>query len=70
MAGVLPVRGHGYSMAPGAWGPSGLDYTAIPSTAKMIGIKRRGLEEAFPDLRAMENEALGVMAEAAEQSNN
>lgn len=50
----------------GPAGPSGLDYTAIPGTAKMIGIKRRALEEVFPDLRVMENEALAVMADAAE----
>lgn len=32
----------------------------------MIGIKRSGLEEAFPDLRVMESEALSVMTERAE----
>ncbi|MCE7762948.1 hypothetical protein GQL56_09875 [Pseudomonas putida] len=49
----------------GAAGPSGLDYAAIPGTAKMIGLNRSELFEAFTDLRAMENEALAVMAEAA-----
>ncbi|WP_323615246.1 DUF1799 domain-containing protein [Pseudomonas putida] len=49
----------------GPGGPSGLDYTAIPGTAKMIGLKRGELSEVFTDLRVMENEALAVMAEAA-----
>lgn len=50
----------------GQGGPSGLDYTAIPAVASMLGIKRRELTEIFPDLRIMEHEALGVMAEAME----
>ncbi|WP_442965128.1 DUF1799 domain-containing protein [Pseudomonas sp. ESBL1] len=50
----------------GPGGPSGLDYSAIPSTAKMIGLKHRELSEAFNDLRVMENEALALMTEAAE----
>ncbi|SPO56184.1 conserved protein of unknown function [Pseudomonas sp. JV551A1] len=44
-------------------GPSGLDYTAIPATASMLGIKRRDLNDIFPDLRVMEVEALAVMTE-------
>ncbi|QJQ23342.1 DUF1799 domain-containing protein [Pseudomonas sp. SK] len=47
-------------------GPSGLDYTAIPATASMLGIKRRNLTDIFPDLRVMEVEALAVMAESME----
>lgn len=47
-------------------GPSGLDYTAIPATASMLGIKRRDLADIFPDLRIMEVEALAVMAESVE----
>lgn len=50
----------------GNGGPSGLDYTAIPDTAKMIGLKRSDLSAAFQDLRVMENEALAVMAQAAD----
>lgn len=50
----------------GNGGPSGLDYASIPDTAKMIGLKRRELSEAFHDLRVMESEALAVMAERAE----
>ena len=47
-------------------GPSGLDYTAIPATAAMLGIKRRDLTDIFPDLRVMEVEALAVLAESME----
>lgn len=50
----------------GTGGPSGLDYTAIPATASMLGIKRRDLADIFPDLRIMEVEALAVMAESVE----
>ncbi|MDZ5602602.1 DUF1799 domain-containing protein [Pseudomonas sp. RP23018S] len=47
-------------------GASGLDYTAIPATASMLGISRRDLTDIFPDLRIMEVEALAVMAESLE----
>ena len=50
----------------GQGGASGLDYTAIPATASMLGINRRDLTDIFPDLRIMEVEALAVMAEAME----
>lgn len=50
----------------GTGGPSGLDYTAIPAAASMLGIKRRDLTDIFPDLRVMEVEALAVMAESME----
>ncbi|MBF8746903.1 DUF1799 domain-containing protein [Pseudomonas monteilii] len=50
----------------GQGGPAGLDYTAVPATASMIGIKRRDLGGIFPDLRIMEHEALSVMAEDRE----
>ncbi|WP_167274732.1 DUF1799 domain-containing protein [Pantoea sp. Tr-811] len=50
----------------GQGGASGLDYTAIPATASMLGIKRRDLSDIFPDLRVMEVEALAVMAESME----
>lgn len=50
----------------GQGGASGLDYTAIPATASMLGISRRDLTDIFPDLRIMEVEALAVMAESME----
>ncbi|WP_419186872.1 DUF1799 domain-containing protein [Pseudomonas putida] len=61
---LFEALGTQWRLGPG--GPSGLDYTAIPGTAKIIGLKYRELSEAFNDLRVMENEALALMAEAAE----
>ena len=58
---LFEALGTQWRLGPG--GPSGLDYTAIPCTAKMIGIKRKDLKDVFPDLRIMENEALAVMVE-------
>ncbi|MNT84881.1 hypothetical protein D3C72_2249720 [compost metagenome] len=37
----------------GMRGASGLDYSIIPATASMLGIKRRDLPDIFPDLRVM-----------------
>lgn len=42
----------------GAGGRTGLDYAAIPATARLVGIKGRALREAFDGLRVMEGEAL------------
>ena len=61
---LFEALGTQWRLGPG--GPSGLDYTAIPAAAEMLGIKRRKLADHFPDLRIMEYEALAVMAEAAE----
>nr|WP_258197844.1 DUF1799 domain-containing protein [Pseudomonas capeferrum] len=46
--------------------PTGLDYTAVPLVASMLGIGRHDLSDIFPDLRVMEVEALAVMAESME----
>lgn len=59
---LFEALGTQWRMGPG--GATGLDYAAILSTAKMLGIKRRILQDAFPDLRVMEAEALAVMAES------
>ncbi|MEE4683646.1 DUF1799 domain-containing protein [Pseudomonas alliivorans] len=48
----------------GPGGASGLDYSAIPATAHMTGIKRHELPAIFPDLRTLEVEALLVMSES------
>jgi hypothetical protein len=48
----------------GMGGAVGLDYNALKPVASMIGLKRAELSEAFPDLRAMEAEALLVMSES------
>lgn len=61
---LFEAIGTQWRLGPG--GPSGLDYTAIPAAASMLGIKRQELTNIFPDLRIMEHEALAVMAETAE----
>lgn len=61
---LFEALGTQWCLGPG--GPSGLNYAAIPGTAKLLGLKRRELSDAFHDHRIMENEALAVMAEAAE----
>lgn len=61
---VFEALGTQWRIAPG--GPYGLDYTALPVVASMLGIGRRALGALFPDLRAMEAEALAVMAQSRE----
>ncbi|MFG0323714.1 DUF1799 domain-containing protein [Pseudomonas sp. zjy_15] len=61
---LFEALGTQWRLGPG--GPSGLDYAAIPGTAKMIGLTSRELSETFDDVRVMESEALTVMAEAAD----
>ncbi|OBS35867.1 DUF1799 domain-containing protein [Pseudomonas syringae] len=48
----------------GPGGASGLDYSAIPATAHMVGLKRHELPGIFSDLRTLEVEALLVMSES------
>ena len=61
---VFEALGTQWRLSPG--GPSGLDYTALPVVASMLGIGRRALGALFPDLRLMETEALATMAESRE----
>ena len=42
----------------------GLDYNALKPVARMNGLKRAEITQAFPDLRMMEAEALLVMSES------
>lgn len=48
----------------GAGGATGLDYTSIRDVASFLGIKRYQIPEIFPDLQAMEAEALLVMSDS------
>lgn len=48
---------------------TGLDYSVIPSTASMLGYKKKDLKAMFPDLQVMENEALITMGENQENGN-
>lgn len=45
-------------------GATGLDYTALPPVASMLGMKRREIPEVFHDIRVMEAEAMLVMSES------
>ncbi|WP_414865478.1 DUF1799 domain-containing protein [Pseudomonas sp. IT-P12] len=47
----------------GACGATGLDYTSIRHVAGFLGLTRSEVADIFPDIRVMEAEALGVMAD-------
>lgn len=49
---------------------TGLDYNVIPTVGKMLGLKKKQINDMFPDLRVMENEALITMAENQKDANN
>lgn len=51
-------------------GPTGLDYTACESTARMMGFKKKQIREMFPDLQVMENEALLTIREIMDNAND
>lgn len=51
-------------------GATGLDYTAIPVVGKMLGFKQKRINELFPDLQVMENEALITMGENQSNDND
>lgn len=48
---------------------TGLDYNAIPVVGKMLGLKTKQLNEMFPDLQVMENEALITMGDNQKNAN-
>lgn len=54
----------------GMGGATGLDYSVIPSVGKMLGLKNKQINEAFPYLQVMENEALITMGENQKDANN
>lgn len=49
---------------------TGLDYNAIPTTGKMLGFKKKQVNEMFPDIVIMENEALITMGENQKNADN
>jgi len=49
---------------------TGLDYNVIPAVGKMLGFKNKQINEMFPDLQVMENEALITMGENRKDANN
>lgn len=54
----------------GMSGATGLDYSVIPAVGKMLGLKQKQINELFPDLQVMENEALITMGENQKDANN
>lgn len=49
-------------------GPTGLDYGVVREVGSIIGLSKKQISKAFPDLQVMEAEALAVMAESIPQS--
>lgn len=54
----------------GMGGATGLDYNTIPVVGKLLGFKKKEINEMFPDLKVMENEALITMGENQKDANN
>lgn len=54
----------------GMGGATGLDYSVIPAVGKMLGFKKKQINDMFPDLQVMENEALITMGENEKDANN
>ena len=54
----------------GMGGATGLDYSVIPAVGKMLGFKQKQINEMFPDLQVMENEALITMGENQKDAND
>lgn len=48
----------------GMGGATGLDYGVVREVGAIIGLSKKQIKRTFPDLQAMEAEALAVMAEA------
>lgn len=49
----------------GATGATGLDYTALESIMRMLGIKRKDMGEVLEDVRVLEDIALDTMRKNA-----
>lgn len=54
----------------GMGGATGLDYNVIPTIGKMLGYKKKDLQDMFPDIQVMENEALITMGENNKDGND
>lgn len=44
-------------------GPTGLDYNALPTVLRLVGIARSEWSDIFDCIRVMEGEAMKVMSE-------
>lgn len=54
----------------GMGGATGLDYNVIPVVGKMLGFKNKEINNMFPDIKVMENEALITMGENQKDAND
>jgi hypothetical protein len=54
----------------GMGGAIGIDYGVIRDVGKMLGLKNKEINEMFPDLQVMENEALITMRENEKDAND
>lgn len=50
----------------GAFGATGMDYSALPGVIRMCAVPAGERQDVFNDFRIMESEALSVMAELRE----
>lgn len=54
----------------GMSGAIGIDYGVIRDVGKMLGFKNKEINDMFPDLQVMENEALITMRENDKDAND
>lgn len=47
----------------GGFGPTGLDYNALPSVMRLVGVPRADWPDTFECVRVLEAEAMKVMGE-------
>jgi hypothetical protein len=52
----------------GTCGATGLDYGVLLSVMRLVGVPAKDRPRVFQDIRAMESEAIAVMAEARDNS--
>ena len=52
----------------GMAGATGLDYTPLPGVMRLIGLSRADWPEAFEGLRTLEDEALKIFREQADEA--
>lgn len=60
---VQVLQAMGTQWRHGMGGPTGLDYSVLPSVMALLEIDPAQQREVFRDLRILENEALATMAE-------
>ena len=48
----------------GMSGPTGLDYNALPSVMKLVGVPKKSRASVFDDVRTLEDSAMETMKKA------